>query len=76
MGQLVKDRRFLLGGVFLFLLDFSKMPVNGFNELCGGIVDCFKRAFQLRKLTPAAPPGDIPKGIIRRIKSVMLAEMV
>ena len=58
----------------LFLLDFRKMSVNGFNQLCSGAFDDFKRAFQLGKLPSAAPPGDIAERIIRRVKPVMLAD--
>ena len=65
----------LLGGLFLILclLDFCKMPVYGINQICGGAADCFKRAFQFCKFLSAAPPGDISKGIVRRIKPVVLA---
>jgi len=68
----------LFGGLFLILclLDFCKMPVYGINQLCGGAADCFKRAFQLCKFFSAAPPGDIPKRIVRRIKPVMLADRI
>ena len=52
------------------------MPVNGVDDLGGGGADCFKGTFQLRKLPPAAPPGDVPKGIIRRVKPVVLAYRV
>ena len=37
-------------------------------------MDCFKGAFQFGKLAAAAPPGDVPKGIVRRIKPVVLAD--
>ena len=68
----------LFGGLFLILclLDFCKMPVYGINQLCGGAADCFKRAFQFCKFFSAAPPGDIPKRIVRRIKPVMLADRI
>ena len=49
------------------------MSVYGINQICGGAADCFKRAFQFCKFFSAAPPGDIPKGIVRRIKPVVLA---
>ena len=74
---LQRDRlRFLLLYGGFLLLDFSKMPVNGFNQLCGGAADCFKRAFQLRKLLAAAPPGDISERIVGRVKPVVLADGV
>ena len=65
----------LFGGLFLILclLDFCKMSVYGINQTCGGAADCFKRAFQFCKFFSAAPPGDISKGIVRRIKPVVLA---
>ena len=49
------------------------MSVYGINQTCGGAADCFKRAFQFCKFFSAAPPGDISKGIVRRIKPVVLA---
>ena len=52
------------------------MPVYGINQTCGGAADCFKRAFQFCKFFSAAPPGDIPKRIVRRIKPVMLADRI
>ena len=52
------------------------MPVNAVDDLGGGGADCFKGTFQLRKLPPAAPPGDIPKGIIGSVKPVVLAYRV
>ena len=66
----------LFGGLLLILclLDFCKMPVYGINQTCGGAADCFKRAFQLCKFFSAAPPGDISKRIVRRIKPVVLAD--
>ena len=68
----------LFGGLFLILclLDFCKMSVYGINQICGGAADCFKRAFQFCKFFSAAPPGDIPKRIVRRIKPVMLADRI
>ena len=68
----------LFGGLFLILclLDFCKMPVYGINQLCGCAADCFKRAFQFCKFFSAAPPGDISKRIVRRIKPVMLADSI
>ena len=68
----------LFGGLLLILclLDFCKMSVYGINQLCGGAADCFKRAFQFCKFFSAAPPGDIPKRIVRRIKPVMLADSI
>ena len=68
----------LFGGLFfiLCLLDFCKMPVYGINQTCGGTADCFKRAFQFCKFFSAAPPGDISKRIVRRIKPVMLADSI
>ena len=68
----------LFGGLFLILclLDFCKMSVYGINQICGGAADCFKRAFQFCKFFSAAPPGDIPKRIVRRIKPVMLADSI
>ena len=65
----------LFGGLLLILclLDFCKMSVYGINQTCGGAADCFKRAFQFCKFFSAAPPGDIPKRIVRRIKPVVLA---
>ena len=52
------------------------MPVNAVDDLGGGGADCFKGTFQLRKLPPAAPPGDVPKGIIGSVKPVVLAYRV
>ena len=69
-------RLFLCLSFRLLLLDFCKMPVNGFNQLCGGAFDGFKRAFQFGKLPPAAPPGDVAERIVRRVKPVMLADGV
>ena len=68
----------LFGGLFLILclLDFCKMSVYGINQLCGSAADCFKRAFQFCKFFSAAPPGNIPKRIVRRIKPVMLADSI
>ena len=68
----------LFGGLLLILclLDFCKMSVYGINQICGGAADCFKRAFQFCKFFSAAPPGDIPKRIVRRIKPVMLADRI
>ena len=68
----------LFGGLLLILclLDFCKMLVYGINQTCGGAADCFKRAFQFCKFFSAAPPGDIPKRIVRRIKPVMLANCI
>ena len=68
----------LFGGLFLILclLDFCKMSVYGINQICGGAADCFKRAFQFCKFFSAAPPGDISKRIVRRIKPVMLADSI
>ena len=68
----------LFGGLFLILclLDFCKMSVYGINQTCGGAADCFKRAFQFCKFFSAAPPGDISKGIVRRIKPVVLANRI
>ena len=57
----------------LFLLQFYDMSVNGIDNLGGCAADCFKRAFQFGKLPSGTPPGNIPKGIIRGIKPVMLA---
>ena len=61
---------------FPFLLQFFQRPVNAVDDLRCGTSDCFKRAFQLVKLPSAAPPGNIPKGILGRIKSVMLADSI
>ena len=58
----------------LCLLKFRKMPVNGVYHFGGGIADCFKGTPKLCKLLSAAPPGDIPKRIVRRIKPVVLAD--
>ena len=68
----------LFGGLLLILclLDFCKMSVYGINQLRGCTANCFKRAFQFCKFFAAAPPGDIPKRIVRRIKSVMLADSI
>jgi len=52
------------------------MPVYGINQTCGGTADCFKRAFQFCKFFSAAPPGDIPKRIVRRIKPVVLTDSI
>ena len=70
----VKIGRGFLG--FVLLLQLCDMSVNGIDDFCGGAADCFKRAFQLRKLPPAAPPGYIAERVIRRIKPVMLADGV
>ena len=69
----------LCGGclfLVLLLLDLCDMFIYTVDYLGSGASDCFKRAFQLRKFPPAAPTGDISKGIIRRIKSVMLADSI
>src|SRR5699024_801594 len=58
----------------LCLLKLRKMPVNGVYHFSGGIADCFKGTPKLCKLLPAAPPGDIPERIVRRIKPVVLAD--
>ena len=52
------------------------MSVYGINQICGGAADCFKRAFQFCKFFSTAPPGDISKGIVRRIKPVVLADRI
>ena len=52
------------------------MLVNAVDDFRCGTADCFKGAFQLVKFPSAAPPGDIPKGIIRRIKPVMLTDCI
>ena len=61
---------------FVLLLQLCDMSVNAVDDVCGGRADCFKRAFQLRKLPPAAPPGYIAERVVRRIKPVMLANGV
>ena len=61
---------------FVLLLHLCDMSVNAVDDVCGGRTDCFKRAFQLRKLPPAAPPGYIAERVVRRIKPVMLANGV
>ena len=58
----------------LCLLKLCKMPVNGVYHFGGGIADCFKGTPKLCKLLSAAPPGDISKRIVRRIKPVVLAD--
>ena len=77
-GQLIEHGCFLLGGLLCFalLLDFLQMPVNAVDNFRCGSADCFKRAFQFVKLPSAAPPGNIPKGIVRRIKPVVLADSI
>ena len=50
------------------------MLVNAVNDLVCGAADRFQRAFQFRKLLAAAPPGDIPERVVRRIKPVVLAD--
>ena len=61
---------------FVLLLQLCDMPVNAVDDVCGGRADRFKGAFQLRKLPPAAPPGNIAERVVRRIKPVMLANGV
>ena len=58
----------------LCLLQFRKMPVNGIYHFCGGTADCLKGTPKLRKFFSAAPPGDIPERIVRRVKPVVLAD--
>src|SRR5699024_8542148 len=59
--------------LFLCLLQLCDMSVNGIDNLGGGAADCFKRAFQFGKLSSGTPPCNVPKGIVRSIKPVMLA---
>ena len=61
---------------FVLLLQLCGMPVNAVDDVCGGRADRFKGVFQLRKLPPAAPPGNIAERVVRRIKPVMLANGV
>ena len=63
-------------GCFALLLQLCDMSVNAVDDVCGGGADRFKGAFQLRKLPPAAPPGNIAERVVRRIKPVMLADGV
>ena len=55
-------------------MQFCDISVNGIDNLGGCAADRFKGAFQFGKLAPAAPPGDVPKGIVRRVKPVVLAD--
>ena len=66
----------LLGGLLPRLLQLRKVSVNAVYNLGGGGADCFKGRFQLRKLPPAAPPSDVAKGVVGRIKPVVLADGV
>ena len=61
---------------FVLLLQLCDMSVNAVDDVCGGRADRFKGAFQLRKLPPAAPPGNIAERVVRCIKPVMLANGV
>ena len=61
---------------FVLLLQLCDMLVNTVDDVCGGRADRFKGVFQLRKLPPAAPPGNIAERVVRRIKPVMLANGV
>ena len=59
--------------LFLCLLQLCDMFINAVDDFRCGAADCFKRAFQFGKLPSGTPPGNVPKGIVRSIKPVMLA---
>ena len=69
-------RLLLLGGLLPRLLQLRDIRVNAVYDLGGGAAYGFQRAFQFRKLPPAAPPGDVAKGVIGRVKPVVLADGV
>ena len=52
------------------------MPLDFGNKLAGGGADGFKGCFQLLNIAAAAPPGDVAKGVVRRVQSEMLAHRI
>ena len=51
---------------FEYTLSQALQKGNNIDNLGGCAADRFKGAFQFGKLAPAAPPGDVPKGIETR----------
>ena len=52
------------------------MPLDFGNKLAGGGADGFKGCFQLLNIAAAAPPGDIAKGVVRRVQPEMMAHRI
>ncbi len=73
---LLRLRRGYVGGLLPVLLKLGKVAVDFGNEFSGGGADGFKRRFQFGKLLAATPPGHIAKGVVGRIKAVILADGV
>ena len=70
----------LLGGLFHgllclpLLLKLGKVAVDGGNQLMGCGPDGFKGRPQLFQVFAGTPTGHIPKGIVRRVQPVVLAD--
>ena len=74
LRHILRSSLFLLCGVLR--LKLCKMPLDFGNKLAGGGADSFKGCFQLLNIAAAAPPGDIAKGVVRRVQPEMLAHRI
>ena len=74
LRHVLRSSLFLLCGVLR--LKLCKMPLDFGNKLAGGGADSFKGCFQLLNIAAAAPPGDVAKGVVRRVQPEMLAHRI
>ena len=74
LRHILRSSLFLLCGVLR--LKLCKVPLDFGNKIAGGGADSFKGCFQLLNIAAAAPPGDVAKGVVRRVQPEMLAHRI